>query len=185
MLPRYGVVCLLALCMGAALGSGTILEQMSLDDLVEESTAVVRGHAGTHRTIQAGALIYTLTAFEVSEQLKGDPVGRMEVALPGGQVGTLSQRFGGVPELEIGKEYVLFLWRGPSGRTQITGLSQGLFEVERNQSGHVLIHRKPNADLVLQPGSSDSAPNTGITMLLDQLAAQVRAILQKRGEAAP
>ncbi len=179
------MVCLIALGMGAALASAATLEQMSLDDLVEKSTAVVRGRAGGRRATQAGALIYTLTVFDVAEQWKGEPLGRTEVALPGGQVGGLSQRFGVVPELESGNEYVLFLWRGPSGRTQITGLSQGLFEVERRQNGEILVRRKPNTDLVLQPGSSTSAPNSGITMPLDQLAMQVRAILQRRGTPVP
>ncbi len=90
-----------------------------------------------------------------------------------------------MPELETGAEYVLFLWRGPSGRTQITGLSQGLFEIERRENGEILVHRKPNADLILQPGSSASAPNTAITMPLEQLAAQIRAILQTQGTPAP
>ncbi len=179
------MVCLIALGMGTALASAATLEQMSLDDLVEKSTAVVRGRAGGRRATQAGALIYTLTVFDVAEQWKGEPLGRTEVALPGGQVGGLSQRFGGVPELESGNEYVLFLWRGPSGRTQITGLSQGLFEVERRQNGEILVRRKPITDLVLQPGSSTSAPHSGSTMPLDQLAMQVRAILQRREMPAP
>ncbi len=182
---RHGLVRLLLPFIGVAPTPGATLEQMSLDDLVEKSTAIVRARAGDHRAVQDGALIYTHTAFEVVEQWKGEPLGRSEVALPGGRVGGLSQRFGGVPELEKGKEYVIFLWRGPSGRTQITGLSQGLFEVELTPNGEVLVRRKPNADLLLQPGSSVSVPNAGITMPLDHLAAQVRTILQDRGAPAP
>ena len=182
---RDGLVCLLLLVIGVAPAPGATLEQMSLDDLVEKSTAIVRARAGGHRAVQAGALIYTHTTIEVLEQWKGEPLGRSEVALPGGRVGGLSQRFGGVPELESGKEYVIFLWRGPSGRTQITGLSQGLFEVERTRNGEVLVRRKPNADLLLQPGSSVAAPSAGITMPLDHLAAKIRAILQDRGAPVP
>ena len=40
--------------LGAALASAATLEQMSLDDLVEKSTAVVRGRAGGRRATQAG-----------------------------------------------------------------------------------------------------------------------------------
>ena len=69
---------------------------------------------------------------------------------------------------------------GPAGGTQITGLSQGLFEVERGPHGQVRVTRQPNPNLVLQPGSSMSAENLGIAMPLDQLVAQIRGMLGSR-----
>ncbi len=150
---------------------------MSLDDLIQKSTSIVQGRATSSRTIQDGALIYTLHKFEVLNRWKGEPASEVEIALPGGSVGGLQQDFGGVPQLDPGRQFVIFLWRGPSGRTQITGFSQGLFEVIRSAGGDVTVRRKPNADLMLAPGSGKVVENPAIEMPLADLVARIRQIL--------
>jgi hypothetical protein len=55
--------------------NGATLEQMSLDDIIRESTAIVRGRAGDGRSVRSGALIFTVTRFEIAEQWKGHPAG--------------------------------------------------------------------------------------------------------------
>lgn len=151
------------------------LEKMSLPELIRESTAIVRGRALDQRTVRQGPLIYTLARFEVLEQWKGPQAPQVEIALPGGTMGNLSQRFGGVPQLESGREFVVFLWTGPSGRTQITGLSQGLFEVLRAPDGQVRVIRQPSADLMLAPGSGTPVRNSALDLPLVDLAAQIQS----------
>lgn len=156
------------------LSGAATLEQMSLDDIVRESTAIVRGRAGEAHSVRSGALIFTVTRFEVTEQWKGRQGGQIDIWLPGGQVGSLSQTFGGVPRLPAGQDFVAFLWTGPSGRTQIIGLSQGLFSIEKRGADAVAI-RKASADLMLQPDSFRPVQSAAIELPLDELRAQVEA----------
>ena len=176
---RFGLLFYLAagVCLAAT------LEQMSLDDLIQKSTSIVRGRAVSSHTVQDGALIYTMHRFEVAERWKGAAAGEVEIALPGGSVGGVQQRFGGVPQMEAGREFVVFLWQGPSGRTQITGLSQGLFEVSRS-SGSAVVRRKPNADVVIAP-KGNVVENAAIEMPLADLAARIRRLLQSGRPATP
>jgi hypothetical protein len=65
----------------------------------------------------------------VSDRWKGTGGPVVDLALQGGAIDGLRQTWPGTPELEEGREYVLFLWHSPSGLNLIIGLSQGLFEV--------------------------------------------------------
>jgi len=174
--------CLFVLaCLSA---SGATLEQMSLEDLAQQSTAVVRGRAGAARTERIGPLIYTFTAFRVDETLKGEPVRHVEIALPGGTIGDLSQRFGGVPRLEPGRDYLIFLWQGPSGRTQITGLTQGLFDIEQQPDGPVA-SRKPSSDVLIAPGVDGPVKNELLRLPLPEMMRRIRTSLSGGGDSQP
>ncbi|HEY7616045.1 MAG TPA: hypothetical protein VH744_04520 [Terriglobales bacterium] len=169
---RLGSLLSIPLVACALLPAAT-LEQLSLDDMVWQSSAIVRAKAGQSRSIRNGALIYTLVEVEVLDQWKGERVARREIALPGGRVGALRQHFGGVPLLTPGQEFVAFLWTGASGRTQILGLSQGLFDVIRDAQGRILVRRKPTGDLMLTPGSATPTPYLEIEMPLEALVAKI------------
>ena len=172
-LPR---LCLL-LSLTVFVSRGATLEQMSLDELIRQSTSVVLGQVGSQRTVQEGALIYTLHRLKVLKHWKGQLFAETEIALPGGSIGSLSQRFSGVPHLETGSEFVVFLWRGPSGRTQITGLSQGLFALHRGADGRVILRREPGTDVVLAPGSGARVQNPAVEMPLDELVSRIYRVL--------
>ena len=162
-------------CLGLVPLSGATLEQLSLGEMIEQSTAVVRARTGQSRGVREGRLIYTLTRLEVIEQWKGEPLNEVEVALPGGSVGGLSQRFGGVPRLEPGREFVFFLWQGPSGRIQITGLSQGLFAVTQAESAELRVTRQPSGDLMLAPETGVVVQGRAIEMPLRDLVARIQS----------
>lgn len=168
-------------CLSA---SAATLEQMSLEDLARKSTSVVRGRAGDSRGERIGPLIYTFTAFRVDETLKGEPVRQVEIAFPGGTIGDVSQRFGGVPRLEAGKDYLIFLWQGPSGRTQITGLTQGLFDIEQQPDGPVA-SRKPSSDVLIAPGVDVPVKNELLRLPLPEIMQRIRAILSTGGDSQP
>lgn len=168
------LLCILLTGRGSVCAAAT-LEQLSLDEMVQQSSAIVLAKAGQSRCIRAGALIYTLVEVDVLEQWKGERVSRREIALPGGQVDGFSQRFDGVPTLVPDQEFVAFLWTGPSGRTQFLGLSQGFFDVIRDAQGRILIRRKPTADLMFAPGSVTPVPPAAIEMPLEQLVAKIQS----------
>jgi len=140
----------------AAPAGATTLQRLSLEDLTHESTAVVRGRVAEVRTEQAGPLLYTVARVEISNVWKGENGESIEVSSPGGVWQGAEQRFPGAPRLELGGEYVLFLWRGPSGRVQITGFSQGVFDVYDGPDGAPRVRREAVSSELLLP--SDAGP---------------------------
>ncbi len=156
--------------------SAATLERMSLDEMIEASTAIVRGRAAESRTVGGGPILYTLTRFYVLEQWKGEPTRQLEIALPGGSLNGFSQHFGGVPRLMPGSEFVVFLWRGSTGLNHVVGLSQGLFDVASGDDAKLVVRRAAAADLVLEPGSGKPVENPAIEMSLGSLAARISRV---------
>ncbi|MCB1021222.1 MAG: hypothetical protein KDC27_14925 [Acidobacteria bacterium] len=172
-LRRFPFVCALAV---ASLAAAT-LEQMSLEALARESTAIVQGRVTGERTVQAGPLLYTVKTIAVERRWKGSEAATVEVSLPGGTVAGQRQIFGGAPLLEPGRDYVLFLWTGPSGRTQITGLSQGVCELEGAAGGEEHVVRRPSSDVVLAPGGAQAAGDGSLDLAFDEFSRRVEAAL--------
>src|ERR1051326_7824777 len=126
-----------AICLAwsaAQLGAAT-LSRLSLDDMISQSTAIVRAHISGSYAAARGPVIYTFYQAQVTAQWKGASQSAVEIALPGGTVNGLRQAFPGTPQLTEGKEYVFFLWTNKSGLTQIIGLTQGLFDVIQGATG--------------------------------------------------
>ncbi len=159
----------LLLCCAVALYPAT-LERMSVEEMAQQATAVARGRIGEPQSARFGALVYTLYPFEVEEQWSGPAIDVIDAAVPGGTYEGTTYRFSGAPELTPGAEYVLFLWTGPSGRTQIVGLSQGVFRVERGEHGAVALQASSEgAEFVDGDAPADAS------VALDGLAAAVLA----------
>src|SRR5580704_5503959 len=112
-----------------ALLPGSTLQQLSLNDMIRLSTAIVHGKAQQTVSSYSGSIIYTHYNVQVSETLKGTSTSQLDMAVPGGAASKFQQTFAGAPSLAPGQDYVLFLWTSKSGLTQIIGLSQGLFGV--------------------------------------------------------
>jgi hypothetical protein len=164
------------LLSGLAVLQAATLERLTIEQMAQQATAVVRGRVGEARTTRFGALVYTLHRFEAEEQWKGAPVEGLEVAVPGGTYEGVTYSFGGTPELNAGEEYLLFLWTGPSGRTQVLGLSQGVFRVLRRSDG-VVVTRTEAEDSVFA-GEDGANSSQALDTTLDQLAARVRAAME-------
>jgi len=143
---RVSTRLLLCLALLAPLGA-TTLEQLTLDDMIRKSTAIVRARVTGSYADYRGSDIYTHFRLQVVETWKSPAI--TDVAIPGGVVNGIRQSVAGAPELQPGREYVLFLWTGRSGLTQIMGLSQGLFNVSEEGSGGVLARRPPASELML------------------------------------
>jgi hypothetical protein len=159
----------------AALGAAT-LERLTIEQMAQQATAVARGRVGEARAARFGALVYTLHRFDAEEYLKGGPIAGLELAVPGGTYQGVTYSFGGTPELTAGEEYLLFLWTGPSGRTQIVGLSQGAFRVVR-RSDDVIVVRTDAEDSVFA-GEAGGESSQALQTTLDQLKVRVRAALE-------
>ncbi len=166
----------LLVCLSAF---GATLERLSLDEMTQRSTAIVRARATSNSTAFIGSTIYTRTRFQVLERWKGPEAAEVEVVEPGGTVGQMTQTYTGVPRFSPGQEVVLFLWTGPSGRTQVIGLSQGVFEVERSAAGEITVTRQPSGEIVLAPGSGEPVREEVHIMPLRTLVSRIGGTMER------
>ena len=168
---------LITLSLASALAPGTTLERLPLDEMARKSTAIVRATVVGTSGILRGADVYTLYQIEIVENWKGAGKPHLEqVAVPGGAAGGLRQMVPGAPSLHLGEEYVMFLWTSRSGLTQLIGLTQGLFNVQRSGTGDAAAMRAAAAELMLD-ASGHAVKDEAVSMKLSDLKARVTRAL--------
>lgn len=169
----YRVGLTAGLLAAAFCASATTLQQLSLDQIGDSATAIVRARIVSASTAFSGITIYTHYKIQVSETLKGQAPS--EFVLPGGVSGHYRQSFPGVPVLAPGTEYVLFLWTAPStGLTFPVGLTQGIFDVSSQKDGSVVLSRQPIGEVMLDATGrpvTDRPPRTQLSALRTRIAA--------------
>ena len=165
-----------------AVASATTLLKMSMNDLITESTHIVRARISGSRTAASGRDIFTYYQLQVSETLKHGAILPAEVAVPGGVYGNLRQIGVGSPVLVQGREYVLFLWTSRSGMTQVIGLSQGMFNLKQDASGETVLNRPAIADQMLDK-TGRPVTDAAVTMKWSDLRSLIVKTLQKSGTA--
>jgi len=166
--------------------SATTLEQLTVDEMAQKSTAIVRARVTGSHVATRGTDIYTYFQLQVLETWKSSGQSNTEVAVPGGVVDGIRQSVSGAPELNPGQEYVLFLWTSRSGLTQVMGLSQGLFKLsEESSGGGSAVVQRPAASELMLNRSGLPVDDHAVTMPLQDLRARVRQALvsPKRGAA--
>jgi hypothetical protein len=144
--------------------------------MIQKSTLIVRGTVqnGTSAELR-GALIYTHFHLSVTAAFKGTPGSSLDIAVPGGVLNGMQQPVAGAPALTPGQDYVIFLWTGKSGLTQVIGLSQGLFTVSTS-GGQVIVSRgAANSPMVDSAGRSVTDSN--LQMPLSELRSTIQAAL--------
>jgi len=171
------------LCSGLVLAFGWLplfgatLEQLSLADMIQKSTAIVRGTVTLSRTAASGSIIYTHYIIRVTESFKGNSQGTVDVAVPGGTANNLRQTFPGTPQFKTGDDYVFFLWTGRSGLTQILGLTQGLFALSPGSGDTPTATRAASQEVMLEKGTGREVKDQTIVMTLADLRARIVAAL--------
>ncbi len=156
------------------------LERLSLEEMIQKSTQIVRGRMVSSRTALRGPVVYTFVQVQVVDRWKGPAADRVEVAIPGGAYGRLQQSFSGAPALEPGLDYLLFLWTGRNGITQVIGLSQGVFQVRTGPDGALLVERAASREVMLDGRTGLPVQDVAISMPLEELRNQVRRALAER-----
>src|SRR5580658_7150323 len=98
-----------ALC---GLATATTLQQLSTDDMIRQSTSIVRVQVTGSAPVLRGRNIYTQYQFTVLETLKAASSGLASsaVSVPGGSMQGIRQMVAGAPVLASGQQYVIFLW---------------------------------------------------------------------------
>lgn len=157
------------------------LEYLSLEEMASKATAIVRGRVAGKDAVELGPVIYTRYSIEILEQWKGPNERTVTVLSPGGTLNGLRQVFPGSPVLEEGAEYVLFLWTGSSGITQIVGLSQGLFVVERSADGETSFQQAGPREPLLDSKSGRLITERPLRFKLTELRSRIRAVAARDG----
>jgi hypothetical protein len=169
----------LLLCVLGA--QAATLEYLSTDDMILQSTSIVRGRVtGTSAAVH-GPLIYTHYSVQVQERFKGAEAVTLDVVVPGGSFQGRRQTFSGTPALSIGSEYLLFLWTGSSGLTHVIGLSQGVFTLTRESDGELTASRRAAAELMIDPKTGNAISDRPGRILLAQLRSRVAALARQGG----
>ena len=154
------------------------LEQLTLDDMIAQSTAIVRGTVVDSWAALTSSIIYTHYKVQVSESFKGPQQSSVEIVIAGGVVNNRSQNFSGSPTLNKGDEFVFFLWTSRAGLTQIMGLTQGLFAVTPGGSADPVVTRAATHELMLDPKTAQPVKDAMLSMRLSDLRSLIANMLQ-------
>jgi hypothetical protein len=154
------------------------LQQLTMDDMIAQSAAIVRGTVVDSWAALTGSVIYTHYKIQVSESLKGLRQGSVEVVVAGGVVNNLSQSFSGSPTLNKGDQFVLFLWTSRAGLTQIMGLTQGLFAIAPGASTDPMATRAATRELMLDAKTAQPVKDAVLSMHLSDLRSLIANTLQ-------
>jgi hypothetical protein len=155
------------------------LEKLNLDEMIQKSTDIVRGRVTGKSASKHGSVIYTDATVSVIERWKGSGNNVFKVSTPGGRIGNVRQTFPGSPELHVGADYVFFLWTGPSGVTQIVGLSQGVLNLKVQADGKQVAMRSALSQDLVDPKTGKLTADDGVETTLVRLRGRVRQVLAK------
>jgi hypothetical protein len=168
---------LISLCATAA-----TLEKLTIEQMAQKSTIIIRGKITGCAGEKPGVIIYTRCGVAVSETWKGAPKKNIDFVVPGGRVQAFSQTYAGAPKFNANEQYVLFLWVGRSGVPQIIGLSQGVFDVTFNAKGQATVRREATSDIMLDSTGTqirDEPVSTSMSDLRQQVDRALAGGIQK------
>lgn len=169
--------------LSAAL-QGVTLQQLSLDEMTQHSTAIVYGKVLDSYAAPLGSMIYTHYRIQVLDRWKGTSPAVVEIMVPGGAANGMRQTFAGVPGLTQGKSYVMFLWSGKTGAPQLIGLNQGLFDVAPDPSGTLFASRPVSTEQMLD-STGRAVQDQPVRLNLQQLNTRVKASIAARTPRVP
>lgn len=167
------------LLAGAGL-QATTLERLDLDEMIRKSTEIVRGRVSATGSVRRGSLIFTQATVSVTERLKGAGPPSVQVNIPGGIHGNERLTVSGAPRLREGYEYVLFLWTGKSGVTQVLGFSQGVFDLKAAEDGTAktdgVAYRAAIAETMLDSRTGQEVADRAVSFSLSDLRARIARV---------
>jgi len=192
---RCGVVGLLglllvlcALIFGAGPASASVVEALSLVELVKRSEHVVVATAGERMGRRSGNLIVTDVQLTIAEGLKGGAKrgDTLVATLLGGVAEGVGLQVPGEAALPEGGQLVVFLRRTPESKElRIVGMAQGVMPIA-TRSGKSMVQppshdaelMKRGADGHLQKGESAVATEIALPDLLTRIRSLVASLAQ-------
>jgi hypothetical protein len=164
---------LILVCLVWVPARTSTLQHLTLKDMALQSTEIVRGHVQRGKPAWHGSQLFTHYLVSVTDRWKGAGGPVVDLSVQGGVLDGLRQTWAGTPSLADGHEYVLFLWRSPSGLNLVIGLSQGLFAV--NSPAEEALQSSTTEAMVDQAGAEMTA--APMRMKLTEMRNYVQRVL--------
>ena len=181
--PRLAIGLALVMFLAGLGPARASVTTMSLEQLVQASTDILRGHVANQesRWNETNTQIVTLTTIAVEERIKGGAPAMVVVEQPGGTVGNDRSDVAGTVHFREGGDYVLFLepTRLDPLHRQVVGMSQGAYRIYRDATTNEERVIRPSPKYVEsdQTSATDAAePPAGVeTIPLNQFRQQLSA----------
>jgi len=168
-LAAFALVAATGLALPAA---ATIMVPLSLAELTQDSSLIVRGRVRDRSAAwdDQHQKIYTTAVIDILDTVWSKrSVGlQIKVRTLGGEVGDLGMKVAGTPDLKVGEEVLLFLREDSKVPAEfaVIGMNQGRFTVFQDSTGRVMAKptwdgiafAKPGEDGVLRVGGEHELP---------------------------
>lgn len=171
----------LAVCCSASVGMATTLVRLSLEQMSQASTAIVRGHVVRQETYwnPGHTQVMTDTTIRVENVFKGQPHSTLVVEQLGGTIGNFHEYVPGTVPFHVEVSYILFL--EPAGddpaRYLLVGMSQGAYRIYQDGITHEEHVIQPFGGIYYGAGGRSAALTTG-TAPLSELQQHVSKAMQ-------
>jgi hypothetical protein len=129
----------------------------------EESALVVLGRVTGIQSFwnDTNTKIFTETRVAIDQSYKGGAGGTVSVIQLGGVVGHVQMKVEGAIAWSPGEEVLLFLEPLSGDKYMVYGLSQGKYEIERDDRGRPFVSRGSFEGVEILDAPEDRAPETG------------------------
>ena len=174
---------LAALLLAGLPAAATTMLRMDVPELAQNSDTVVHGTVRRVESRWSGdrRRILTDVEIEVTESLKGQPGSTVLVVQPGGKMGDIGQMVHGMASFTPGEEVVVFLERRGASAFQLSGMSQGKYQVRRAADNPTALAVPEDLQhvLLLDPETRQASTTARKTLTLQELKAAIRTALQQ------
>jgi len=174
---------LAALLLFGLPASATTMLRLDVPELSQNSDAVVHGTVRRVESRWSGdrRRILTDVEIQVTESLKGQPGSTVLVIQPGGKMGDIGQMVHGTASFVPGEEVVVFLERKGASAFQLSGMSQGKYQVRRAADNPTALAVPDDTQhvLLLDPDTRQASTTARKTLTLQELKAAIRTALQQ------
>lgn len=139
-MSRLAAILLITVAFARTLDATTLVP-LSFSQLVNESSSIVFGRVVDVRGQWSDdrRFIESVVSLDVMRGLKGGAVERIAFTVPGGQAGRYVNVIPGAPSFAVGDMAVVFLTARGARLPVTTGLTQGVFRVQRDDAGGWLV----------------------------------------------
>lgn len=144
---RSAVITLVVVLLVASIEATTVAP-LSFEQLVSESSSVVYGRVSEVRSQWTAdrRFIESVVSVDVIKGLKGGAGETISFTVPGGQVGRYLNVIPGAPAFVAGDLAVFFLTAHGPRLPVTTGLTQGIYRVQRDAASGALLVMPPIVD---------------------------------------
>jgi hypothetical protein len=169
-----------ALALGLCMSTwATTLKPLSTDDQIRDAAMIFRGRVQSVDVAQKasgqGSLIVSTVQFVPLAIYKGNVPAVVKLEFPGGKIGDVQMKVAGIPEFQVGQEYVLFVSGDQSRICPVVGWSEGSLKVDRQTSAAGKINVSSTAGGVLESADARSRASGPRSIDLPEFESRLRA----------